>query len=241
MYVKAPFELSEYFTEIIEDELNVKSVEFTEDVSAFTSYTFKPQLRTVGPKYGKYLGQIQKALAELDGNKAMAELKSTGALKLDSISDEVVLYEEDLLITMTQQEGYMTEGDNEVTVVLDTNLTPELLEEGMVRELISKIQTMRKEAGFEVMDKITVSYKADQKVKDIFAKYGEEIAKEVLAESVVADTGADIRKNGTLMVKRLCLAWKRNKQNKDKGAELTVACSLLHKKKHRNRNKRRTL
>ena len=187
MFVKAPFELSEYFTEIIEDELNVKKVTFTEDVSAYTSYTFKPQLRTVGPKFGKYLGQIQKALAELDGNKAMAELKSTGALKLDSISDEVVLYEEDLLITMTQQEGYMTEGDNEVTVVLDTNLTPELLEEGMVRELISKIQTMRKEAGFEVMDKITVSYKADQKVKDIFAKYGEEIAKEVLAESVVAD------------------------------------------------------
>ena len=166
----------------------------TEDVSAYTSYTFKPQLRTVGPKFGKYLGQIQKALAELDGNKAMAELKSTGALKLDSISDEVVLYEEDLLITMTQQEGYMTEGDNEVTVVLDTNLTPELLEEGMVRELISKIQTMRKEAGFEVMDKITVSYKADQKVKDIFAKYGEEIAKEVLAESVVADTVSGYQK-----------------------------------------------
>ena len=163
MFVKAPFELSKYFTEIIEDELNVKKVTFTEDVSAYTSYTFKPQLRTVGPKFGKYLGQIQKALAELDGNKAMAELKSTGALKLDSISDEVVLYEEDLLITMTQQEGYMTEDDNEVTVVLDTNLTPELLEEGMVRELISKIQTMRKEAGFEVMDKITVSYKADQR------------------------------------------------------------------------------
>ena len=187
MFVKAPFELSEYFTEIIEDELNVKKVTFTEDVSAYTSYTFKPQLRTVGPKFGKYLGQIQKALAELDGNKAMAELKSTGALKLDSIS-------EDLLITMTQQEGYMTEGDNEVTVVLDTNLTPELLEEGMVRELISKIQTMRKEAGFEVMDKITVSYKADQKVKDIFAKYGEEIAKEVLAESVVADTVSGYQK-----------------------------------------------
>ena len=194
MFVKAPFELSEYFTEIIEDELNVKKVAFTEDVSAYTSYTFKPQLRTVGPKFGKYLGQIQKALAELDGNKAMAELKSKGALKLDSISDEVVLYEEDLLITMTQQEGYMTEGDNEVTVVLDTNLTPELLEEGMVRELISKIQTMRKEAGFEVMDKITVSYKADQKVKDIFAKYGEEIAKEVLAESVVADTVSGYQK-----------------------------------------------
>ena len=194
MYVKAPEALGDFYKDIIADELNVKNVTFTDDVSSYTDYQFKPQLRTVGPKFGKYLGQIQKALAELDGNKAMAELKSTGALKLDSISDEVVLYEEDLLITMTQQEGYMTEGDNEVTVVLDTNLTPELLEEGMVRELISKIQTMRKEAGFEVMDKITVSYKADQKVKDIFAKYGEEIAKEVLAESVVADTVSGYQK-----------------------------------------------
>ncbi len=154
MYVKAPNVLPEYFVEIIEDELNVKKVNFTEDVSAYTSYTFKPQLRTVGPKYGKFLGQIQKALAELDGNKAMAELKADGVLTLPSVSDDVKLSEEDLLITMTQMEGYVTEGDNTVTVVLDTNLTPELVEEGFVREIISKIQTMRKEAGFEVMDKI---------------------------------------------------------------------------------------
>ena len=114
----------------------------------------------------------------------MAELKSTGALKLDSISDEVVLYEEDLLITMTQQEGYMTEGDNEVTVVLDTNLTPELLEEGMVRELISKIQTMRKEAGFEVMDKIVLSFKAEKTICEVFAAHKEEIQSEVLAVDI---------------------------------------------------------
>ena len=188
MFVKAPFALSEYFTEIIEDELNVKTAVFTEDVSAYTSYTFKPQLRTVGPKYGKFLGQIQKALAESDGNAAMAELKSQGFIKLDSIDADVVLYEEDLLITMTQMEGYMTEGDNEVTVVLDTNLTPELLEEGMVRELISKIQTMRKEAGFQVMDKITVSYQAGKKAADIFTKYGEKMKQEVLAENIVVDT-----------------------------------------------------
>ena len=156
MYVKAPNVLPEYFVEIIEDELNVKKVNFTEDVSAYTSYTFKPQLRTVGPKYGKFLGQIQKALAELDGNKAMAELKADGVLTLPSVSDDVKLSEEDLLITMTQMEGYVTEGDNTVTVVLDTNLTPELVEEGFVREIISKIQTMRKEAGFEVMDKISI-------------------------------------------------------------------------------------
>ncbi len=186
MFVKAPHELPEYFVEIIEDELNVKKVSFTDDVSAYTSYTFKPQLRTVGPKYGKYLGQIQKALAELDGNAAMAQLKSAGALKLDSVNDEVVLCEEDLLITMTQMEGYVTEGDNEVTVVLDTNLTPELLEEGFVRELISKIQTMRKEAGFEVMDKIAVSYQSEDKVKAVFDKFGEEICRDVLAEEICA-------------------------------------------------------
>ena len=185
MFVKAPEVLGQFYVDIIADELNVKNVAFTEDVSAYTSYQFKPQLRTVGPKYGKYLKQIQTALAELDGNKAMAELKSTGVLKLDSVSEEVVLQEEDLLITMTQMEGFVTEGDNTVTVVLDTKLTPELIEEGFVRELISKIQTMRKEAGFEVMDHIAVSYTADEKVTEIFNKYGEEIKSEVLAEDIV--------------------------------------------------------
>ena len=189
MYVKAPFELPEFFTDIIADELNVKKVVFTEDVSGYTTYTFKPQLRTVGPKYGKYLGQIQKALANLDGNAAMAQVKSKEGLRLPEVSDEIVLYEEDLLITMTQQEGYVTEGDNEVTVVLDTNLTPELLEEGFVRELISKIQTMRKEAGFEVMDKIKVSYEANEKIKAIFEKYGTQIAGEVLADIVTEGKG----------------------------------------------------
>lgn len=184
MFVKAPYGLPEFFQEIIEDELNVKNVQFTEDVSSFTDYTFKPQLRTVGPKYGKFLKQIQQALSELDGNKAYAELKEKGSLALDSVDAEVVLCEEDLLITMTQQEGYVTEGDNEVTVVLDTNLTPELIEEGFVRELISKIQTMRKEAGFEVMDKITVSYQAEEKIDTVFRKHGAQIQSEVLAEDI---------------------------------------------------------
>ena len=184
MFVKAPEKLSGFYIDIIADELNVKKVTFSDDVSAYTSYQFKPQLRTVGPKYGKYLKQIQAALAGLDGNKAMAELKADGVLKLDSVSDEVVLSEEDLLITMTQMEGYVSENDNTVTVVLDTNLTPELIEEGFVRELISKIQTMRKEAGFEVMDHIAVSYIADEKVTGIFAKYGEEIKSEVLADAI---------------------------------------------------------
>ena len=206
MYVKAPNVLSEYFVEIIEDELNVKKVNFTEDVSAYTSYTFKPQLRTVGPKYGKFLGQIQKALAELDGNKAMAELKADGVLTLPSVSDDVKLSEEDLLITMTQMEGYVTEGDNTVTVVLDTNLTPELVEEGFVREIISKIQTMRKEAGFEVMDKISIYYHADEKVADIFNKYGNDIMGDVLGTEVVAEADSfDSGENGIY-----CKEWNIN-------------------------------
>ena len=206
MYVKAPNVLPEYFVEIIEDELNVKKVNFTEDVSAYTSYTFKPQLRTVGPKYGKFLGQIQKALAELDGNKAMAELKADGVLTLPSVSDDVKLSEEDLLITMTQMEGYVTEGDNTVTVVLDTNLTLELVEEGFVRELISKIQTMRKEAGFEVMDKISIYYHADEKVADIFHKYENDIMGDVLGTEVVAEADSfDSGENGIY-----CKEWNIN-------------------------------
>ncbi len=188
MFVKAPHILPEFFVKIIEDELNIKKVSFCDDVSGYTSYTFKPQLRTVGPKYGKLLGQIQKALTELDGNTAMAELKKEGTLTLSSVSEEVKLSEEDLLITMTQAEGYVTDGDNSVTVVLDTNLTEELLEEGFVRELISKLQTMRKEAGFEVMDKITVYYRADKKAADIFSKYKETIKSEVLGLDIVSET-----------------------------------------------------
>lgn len=206
MYVKAPEALDDFFTDIIADELNVKSVEFTQDVSAYTDYVFKPQLRTVGPKYGKYLKQIQETLATLDGNAAMAELKSSGTLKLDTISEEVVLLEEDLLITMTQAEGFVTEGDNSVTVVLDTKLTPELVEEGFVRELISKIQTMRKEAGFEVMDHIAVGYVADSKVTDIFNKYGKGIKSEVLADVIAAGTMNGFTKDWNINGEKVQLA-----------------------------------
>ena len=184
MFVKAPEKLDEFYVDIIADELNVKEVEFTDDVSHYTTYKFKPQLRTVGPKYGKYLGQIKAVLAELDGHKAMEELNNSGSLKLDSISDEVVLSKEDLLIEMTQMEGYVTQSDNNITVVLDTNLTLELIEEGFVREIISKIQTMRKDAGFEVMDHIAVTYEADEKLSNVFEKFGDEIKTEVLAVSI---------------------------------------------------------
>uniref|UniRef100_N2AHM0 Isoleucine--tRNA ligase n=1 Tax=Eubacterium plexicaudatum ASF492 TaxID=1235802 RepID=N2AHM0_9FIRM len=187
MYVKSPTVPHDYFVTIIEEELNVKNVSFTDDVSAYTDYTFKPQLRTVGPKYGRYLKQIQNELAALDGNAAMRTLRETGVLRLDSIGENIVLSEEDLLITMTQMEGYMTEGDASVTVVLDTNLTPELLEEGFVREIISKLQTMRKEAGLEVMDQIAVSYTADAKAAQIFERNEQTIRSEVLAVSLTAD------------------------------------------------------
>ncbi len=185
MYIKAEKALPEYFVSIIADELNVKKAEFTEDVSSFTTYTFKPQLKTVGPKYGKFLKGIQGALAELDGNKAMAELKADGVLKLPEVDASIALAEEDLLITMTQMEGYITENDHGITVVLDTNLTPELLEEGFVREIVSKIQTMRKEADFEVMDRIVVSYVAEPDAAAKIVRNAETIAAEVLADSVI--------------------------------------------------------
>ena len=188
MYVKSEFQLSEFYKEIIEDELNVKEVVFKDDIADFISYSFKPQMRTVGPKYGKYLKQIQQTLASLDGNQAMAKLKAEGALKLDNISDEVVLCEEDLLISMAQKEGYVSDSDGGVTVVLDTNLTPELIEEGMVREIISKLQTMRKEADFEVTDRIHVTYSGSDKVGEIFEKYGENIKTVVLADTVTEGT-----------------------------------------------------
>lgn len=184
MFVKADHELSPFYVEIIEDELNVKSVEFVEDVRSFTTYSFKPQLKTVGPKYGRQLGNIRKALAEIDGNAAMDALKSEGALKFEFGGEIVVLKEEDLLIDMAQTEGYVSEGDNQVTVAMDTNLTPELVEEGFVRELVSKIQTMRKEAGFEVTDHILVYQTGNDRIAGLLATHEESIAREVLADQI---------------------------------------------------------
>ena len=185
MFVKARFELPEFFVDIIREELNTKKVTFTDDVRNFTSYSFKPQLKTVGPKYGKLLGGIRQALPQLDGNAAMDELNGNGSIKLDINGTEVVLLEEDLLIETAQTEGYVSEQDNEITVVLDTNLTPELIEEGFVRELISKVQTMRKEAGFEVTDRVVVYAKDNQKIEKILEEHREEIKSEVLANDIV--------------------------------------------------------
>ena len=184
MYVKAPYVLAEYYRDIIRDELNVKAVDFTDDVRAFTTYSFKPQLKTVGPKYGKFLNGIREHLASVDGNSAMDELKENGNLTFDVNGSAVVLSEEDLLIDMAQTEGYVSDGDNEITVVLDTKLTPELIEEGYVREIISKVQTMRKEADFQVTDKIIVSCSGNEKIEKILQNNQEEIRSEVLAAEV---------------------------------------------------------
>ena len=185
MYVKAEKKMSEFYTDIIADELNVKEVKFADDVESFISYSFKPQLRTVGPKYGKLLGGIRQALTDINGTAAMNELRTNGVLKLDINGNDVELTEEDLLIETAQTEGYVSESDGETSVVLDTNLTPELIEEGFVREIISKIQTMRKEAGFEVMDKIVVYAHGNDKIQNVMKAHEDEIKSEVLADEMV--------------------------------------------------------
>ena len=187
MYVRAERPLDDMFKAVVADELNVKNVEFKDDLSDFTSYTFKPQLKTVGPKYGKLLNGIRTHLAELNGREAMKELESTGSLSFDIDGQNVVLSKEDLLIDTAQMEGYVTEEDSTVTVVLDTNLSDALIEEGFVREIISKIQTMRKEAGFEVMDKIVVYSMGNQKIEGYMKEYREEILSDVMASDIRFD------------------------------------------------------
>ncbi len=198
MYVKADRTPDAEFISVIAEELNVKEVEFTDNVREFTTYTFKPQLRTVGPKYGKYLGAIRNILATLDGNAAMDELNATGSIRLDIPDADVVLTKEDLLIEMTKKEGFESLGDRGVTVVIDTNLTPELIEEGNVREIISKIQTMRKDSGFEVMDNIKVAFKDNSLIADIALRNADEIKDETLALELLTDTALEFSKEWSI-------------------------------------------
>ena len=209
MYIKSDFTLSEFYQEIIEDELNVKEVVFTDDVRDFTSYTFKPQLRTVGPKYGKQLGGIQKHLAALDGNAAMDELNADGALKFDVDGVAVELTKDDLLIDMAQKEGYVSQEDNRMTVVLDTNLTPELVEEGFVYEIISKIQTMRKESGFEVTDHIRVSINGNDKLSEIAQKNKEAISGKVMADELTSGAEYGVSKEWNINGENAVIAVER--------------------------------
>ncbi len=188
MYVRSNIELSDRYTTIIKEELNVKEIVFKKDLSDFTNYTFKPQLKTVGPKYGKLLNGIKTHLSALDGRKAMEELTKEGSLSFDIDGQNVVLLREDLLIDTAQMEGYVTEEDSHRTVVLDTNLSEGLIEEGFVREIISKIQTMRKEAGFEVMDRIYVYSSGNDRIADYMKRYHEEIQRDVMATDIQFET-----------------------------------------------------
>lgn len=188
MYVRSNIELSDSYTTIIKEELNVKEIVFKKDLSDFTNYTFKPQLKTVGPKYGKLLNGIKTHLSALDGRKAMEELTKEGSLSFDIDGQNVVLLREDLLIDTAQMEGYVTEEDSHRTVVLDTNLSEGLIEEGFVREIISKIQTMRKEAGFEVMDRIYVYSSGNDRIADYMKRYHEEIQRDVMATDIQFET-----------------------------------------------------
>jgi isoleucyl-tRNA synthetase len=188
MYVKADKTPDESFIEVIREELNVKEVEFTDSVRAFTTYSFKPQLRTVGPKYGKFLGGIRNTLPTLDGNEAMDELEAKGAITLNIDGNEIILTKDDLLIEMTRREGFESLSDRGVTVVLDKTLTPELIEEGNVREIISKIQTMRKDSGFEVMDYIRVAFSGNDTVAAIALRNKDEICEQTLATELLIDT-----------------------------------------------------
>ena len=210
MMVKAPYEIPEFYQEIITEELNIKKVEMTDDADSFISYTFKPQLKTVGPKFGKLVGGIRKALTEIDGSAAMKELNEEGTLTLDINGVSVVLSRDDLLIDMAQSEGFETQSDGKVTVVLDKKLTPELIEEGFVRELISKIQTMRKEAGFEVMDRIRLFVSGNERLEKIIRDNSGTIGRDVLADDfTIGGTGGytkDWKINGepvTLGVEKL--------------------------------------
>ncbi|MBR5376564.1 MAG: class I tRNA ligase family protein, partial [Lachnospiraceae bacterium] len=210
MYVKAENELSEFYKDIIADELNVKEVEFSDDVRNFTTYTFKPQLKTVGPKYGKVLGKIREYLSALDGNAAMDELEAKGELRFDADGTKVALSKDDLLIEMTSKEGFVEQSDNKITVVLDTNLTDELIEEGFVRELISKIQNMRKEAGFEVMDKITVYSEGNETLAGYLEGNRDFVLKEVMADSIVSGSTDGFIKEWDINGQKVKLGVKKN-------------------------------
>ena len=210
MFIKAPWKLNEFFTDIIADELNVKSVEYKDDVRDFTSYTFKPQLKTLGPKYGKLLGEIRKQLTELDGNKAMDELNNAGFITLQVNGQDIRLEKADLLIEMTQMEGYVANSDKGITVVMDTNLTPELIEEGFVREIVSKIQTMRKDAGFEVMDRIKVYVSGNDRIADLMQRNAEQVKSVVLADDIIASEAEGFVKEWNINGENVTLGVEKN-------------------------------
>ena len=206
MFIKADWKLDEFYTAIIADELNVKEVEYTDDVRAFTSYSFKPQMKTLGPKYGKLLNAIRTALTEVDGNATMDKLNESGSFELNVEGQAIELSKDDVLIEMTQKEGFVASSDKGITVVLDTNLTPELIEEGFVREVISKVQTMRKDAGFEVMDKINLYVSGNDKIADIVNKNAAQVKTVVLAQDIITGKTAGFEKEWDINGEKVTLA-----------------------------------
>ena len=198
MYIKAATRLSDFYTDIIADELNIKNAVFTDDVSEHTDYLFKPQLKTLGKRFGKRINALKETLASLDGSKAMKELNETGHITVTLDGVDELIEKDDLLIEALQKDGYVSESNYGITVVLDTNLTPELIEEGYVREIISKVQNMRKDSGFEVMDHINVYEKGNDKIKEIILANKDVIMKEVLADKIVVDETAGIEKVWTI-------------------------------------------
>ena len=194
IYVKAKSELKEFYKDIIKTELNIKNVEFVDDVSGFASYSFKPQLKTLGRRFGKDINTVREILANIDGSKAMAELTANGTLTIEVNGVAEALTEEDLLIETVKSDDYVTDADGTLTVVLETKLTDELIEEGYVRELVSKLQNMRKDSGFEVMDHITVYVSGNDKIAEIFNRNGEYIKTQVLADEIVIGNDCDASK-----------------------------------------------
>ncbi|MGN1115617.1 MAG: DUF5915 domain-containing protein, partial [Candidatus Ornithomonoglobus sp.] len=188
IYVKADTELKEFYKDIIKTELNVKNVEFVDDVSQFASYSFKPQLRTLGRRFGKSINEVREILANIDGAKAMAEINEKGTLAIEVAGNSEELSPEDLLIETVKSDDYVTDQDGAITVVLETKLNDELIEEGFVRELVSKLQNMRKDSGFEVMDHIRIYLSGNAKISGIFTRNGEYIRSQVLADELVFDT-----------------------------------------------------
>ena len=206
MFVKSAKALPEFYLSIIADELNVKNVSFKDDIREYTSYSFKPQLKTVGPKFGKYLGKIRETLSNINGNEAMDELNKNGVLKIDVGSETIELEKDDLLISAAQVEGYASESDFGITVVLDTHLTDELIEEGFVREIISKIQTMRKDSGFEVMDNIALFVYGNDKIVSVVLKNADEIKEDVLCKQIITDKEHENAKEWNINGEKVYLA-----------------------------------
>ena len=184
MYVKAEGALEDIYTDIINDELNIKKVSFTDEVDDFVTYQFKPQLKTLGPKYGKQLGEIRNALSTIDGSAAKKELDTNGKVVLSLSAGDIELTAEDLLIEAQQKEGFFTVNDRGITVAIDTTLTEELIEEGFVREIVSKLLSMRKEAGFNVTDHIAVTLSGSGTVTAIAEKCSAEISGDTLADTL---------------------------------------------------------